>query len=85
MALDRVLPPFFLKKNKRGSSYRIIITFFLLCVSVLLITQRDVRLLTGVYTISFLSVMALFAIENILLKLKRKQSGDVPQWTCSLL
>ncbi len=73
MALDRVLPPFFLKKNKRGSSYRIIITFFLLCVSVLLITQGDVRLLAGVYTISFLSVMALFAIGNILLKLKRKQ------------
>lgn len=71
MTLDRILPPFFLKKNKRGSSYRIVILFLLLSVSVLLITNGDVRLLAGVYTISFLSVMALFGIGNILLKIKR--------------
>ena len=73
MALDRVIPAFFLKKNKKGSSYRIIIMFFLLSVSVLLITQGNVKLLAGVYTISFLSVMALFGIGNILLKVKRKE------------
>jgi amino acid transporter len=72
MTLDRVMPPFFLKKNKRNSSYRIIILFLLLSISVLLITQGRVQLLAGVYTISFLSVMALFAIGNILLKVKRK-------------
>jgi len=72
MALDRVLPPFFLKKNKKGSSYRIIIIFFLLTVSVLLITKGNVKLLAGVYTISFLSVMILFGIGNVLLKVKRK-------------
>ena len=72
MALDRVLPPFFLKKNKKGSSYRIILFFFALSVSVLLITNGNVKLLAGVYTISFLSVMALFGIGNILLKVKRK-------------
>lgn len=71
MTLDRILPPFFLKKNNRGSSYRIVILFLLLSISVLLITNGDVRLLAGVYTISFLSVMALFAIGNILLKIKR--------------
>jgi amino acid transporter len=71
MALDRVLPQYFLKKNKRGSSYRIIIIFLLLTISVLFITKGDVRLLAGVYTISFLSVMALFGIGNILLKVKR--------------
>ena len=71
MTLDRILPPFFLKKNKRGSSYRIVIMFLLLCISVLLFTNGDVRLLAGVYTISFLSVMALFGIGNILLKIKR--------------
>ncbi len=71
MALDRIMPPFFLKKNKKGSSYRIIIMFFLLSVSVLLITNGNVKLLAGVYTISFLSVMALFGIGNILLKVKR--------------
>jgi len=71
MTLDRILPQFFLKKNKRGSSYRIIIMFFLLATSVLILTGGNVKLLAGVYTISFLSVMALFAIGNILLKVRR--------------
>lgn len=71
MTLDRILPNFFLKKNSKGSSYRIIITFLLLCVSVLLITRGNVKLLAGVYTISFLSVMTLFGIGNVLLKVKR--------------
>ena len=71
MALDRILPQFFLKKNKRGSSYRIILVFLILTISVLLITKGDVKLLAGVYTISFLSVMALFGIGNVLLKVKR--------------
>ena len=71
MTLDRIMPQFFLKKNKKGSSYRIIIMFFILAVSVLLITKGEVTLLAGVYTISFLSVMALFGIGNILLKVKR--------------
>jgi len=73
MTLDRILPQFFLKKNKRGSSYRIIIMFLLLAVSVLLITNGNVKLLAGVYTISFLSVMALFGVGNILLKVKRNK------------
>ncbi|MCO6163382.1 APC family permease [Flavobacterium sp. NRK F7] len=71
MTLDRILPNMLLKKNKRGSSYRIIALFFILSVSVLLITKGNVKLLAGVYTISFLSVMALFGFGNILLKLKR--------------
>lgn len=73
MTLDRILPQFFLKKNKRGSSYRIIIMFLLLSISVLLITNGNVKLLAGVYTISFLSVMILFGIGNILLKVKRSK------------
>ncbi len=72
MTLDRIMPNFFLRKNKRGASYRIIIFFFLLSVSVLLITKGKVTTLAGVYTISFLSVMLLFVIGNILLKVKRK-------------
>ncbi len=73
MTLDRILPGFFLKKNKKGSSYRIILVFFILSVSVLLITKGKVTLLAGVYTISFLSVMALFGIGNILLKVRRNK------------
>jgi amino acid transporter len=71
MTLDRILPPYFLKKNKKGSSYRIIIAFLLLGISILLITKGRVTTLAGVYTISFLSVMALFVIGNIYLKLRR--------------
>ncbi|QCX38085.1 APC family permease [Aureibaculum algae] len=73
LALDRIMPPFFLKKNKKGSSYRIIIVFLILSISVLLFTKGEVQLLAGVYTISFLSVMALFGIGNILLKVKRSE------------
>jgi len=71
MTLDRILPQFFLKENRRGSNYLILITFFLLCMSVLLLTQGELGPLAGVYTISFLSVMAFFALGNFLLKRKR--------------
>ena len=73
MTLDRILPPFFLKKNKRNSSYRIILLFLIISISVLIFTKGKVGVLAGVYTISFLSVMALFAIGNILLKVKRRK------------
>lgn len=160
MTLDRCLPQFLLKTNTRGTTHRIIIAFFMLCLSVLLITQRDfssrtagnvvtsltgiekieeadignesvvaakakevltmvsdldadqisaedkalfenlspkervsllsmtqkelnsrlsttgeqsqIKKLAGIYTISFLSVMALFGFGNVLLKVKRK-------------
>ncbi|MCB0761216.1 MAG: APC family permease [Flavobacteriales bacterium] len=72
MSLDRILPPFLLLKNKRGSAYMIAIAFFLLCVSILLITRGQLDALAGVYTIAFLSVMTLFGIGNILLKIRRK-------------
>ncbi|MBI9067617.1 MAG: APC family permease [Salinivirgaceae bacterium] len=71
MTLDRILPQFFLKKNKNGASFRIIIMFLILSISVLLITKGNVGMLAGVYTISFLSVMFLFGFGNILLKVKR--------------
>jgi amino acid transporter len=71
MSLDRILPQFFLKRNKRGSTYVVAIAFFLLGVSVLIITHGDLATLAGVYTISFLAVMILFGVGNILLKIKR--------------
>ncbi len=71
MALDRCLPQWLLKSNSRGTTHRIIITFFLLSVSVLLITRGELEALAGVYTFSFLAVMALFCVGNILLKVKR--------------
>ncbi len=71
ITLDRILPNFFLKKNSRGVNYRIVSTFFILCVSVFFVTSGNLTALAGVYTFSFLAVMALFGLGNLLLKLKR--------------
>ncbi|MCB0697488.1 MAG: APC family permease, partial [Chitinophagaceae bacterium] len=73
MTLDRVLPQFLLKENRRGSSPRILIVFFLLCLSVLLVTRGEIGPLAGVYTISFLIVMVYFGYGNFLLKIKRSR------------
>ncbi|HJN66464.1 MAG TPA: APC family permease [Pirellulales bacterium] len=72
MSLDRCLPQFLLKTTRRGTTHRIIIAFFLLSVSILLLTEGRLEALAGVYTISFLTVMALFCLGNILLKVKRQ-------------
>jgi len=71
IALDRVLPQFTLKENKQGAAYRIILMFFLLCVSILFVTEGELGALAGVYTISFLCVMTYFGVGNFLLKMKR--------------
>lgn len=71
MTLDRCLPQFLLKTNRRGSTHRIIICFFVLSVSILLITKGELKALAGVYALSFLAVMALFGLGNVLLKVKR--------------
>lgn len=73
MTLDRILPNYFLKKNKRGSYYRIVLSFLILCISVLFATSGHLESLAGVYTFSFLAVMALFGIGNLLLKFKRRK------------
>ncbi|MBO9584592.1 MAG: APC family permease [Flavobacterium sp.] len=73
MTLDRILPNYFLKQNKRGSHYRIVLSFLILCLSVLFATKGHLESLAGVYTFSFLAVMALFGIGNLLLKYKRRK------------
>lgn len=73
ITLDRILPNYFLAKNRKGVNYKIVIGFFLLCVSILLVTQGDLTSLAGVYTFSFLLVMALFGVGNLLLKVKREK------------
>jgi len=73
MALDQCFPHFLLQKNRRGTYHRIVVAFFLLCSSILLVTGGSLLNLAGVYTISFLGVMTLFAFGNILLKIKRKE------------
>ncbi len=71
MTLDRIFPQALLKENSKGSSPRILIVFYLLCFSILFITAGELAPLAGVYTISFLSVMAFFGFGNLLLKIKR--------------
>jgi len=73
IALDRILPNFFLVKNRRGVNYRIVIGFFILCLSILLVTRGNLVNLAGVYTFSFLLVMALFGMGNLMLKIKRNR------------
>ncbi|MEO8963020.1 MAG: APC family permease [Ginsengibacter sp.] len=73
MTLDRIFPQMLLKLNKKGSSPRILIVFYILCLSILFITAGELGPLAGVYTISFLSVMAFFGFGNLLLKIKRSR------------
>jgi amino acid transporter len=72
MSLDRCLPQFLLRENAwRGTNHWILLGFFALCVSILTVTKGRIDTLAGVYTLAFLSVMALFAVGNMLLKSKR--------------
>ncbi len=73
MSMDSILPAFLNKKNSRGSYHRVVFIFFLLCTSILLLTWGNLLSLAGVYTISFLSVMTLFAIGNLILRFSRPE------------
>lgn len=87
MTLDRILPQALLKENKGGESPRIFIVFFVLCLSVLFITEGQLGPLAGVYTISFLMVMVYFGVGNFLLKIKRSKLPRpvyAPVWTVAL-
>ncbi len=83
MSLDQCLPAFLLRENRRRlTNHWIIVGFFLVCCSILAMTKGEVTTLAGVYTLSFLSVMALFAVGNMLLKVKRSQlpRAEVASW-----
>ncbi|KNC87542.1 hypothetical protein SARC_00366 [Sphaeroforma arctica JP610] len=78
MALDRCLPNFFLKENKlRGTNHNIIIMFFFTCTSLYFVMDCNKVVLSGIYTLSFLSVMFLFGMGNLLLKWKRHKINRV--------
>lgn len=73
MTADGCLPGFFNKVNNKGSSPRIIVSFFILCSSILLLTRGNLLSLAGVYTIAFLGVMSLFAFGNLILRETRTE------------
>ncbi len=77
MSLDQCLPQFLLRENRwRQTNHWIIVGFFVVCCSIHSATEGDVGTLAGVYTLSFLAVMALFALGNMLLKVER---GRLPR------
>ncbi len=83
MAADACLPDFLTGQNSKGSYWKIILGFFVLCTSILLVTKGNILSLAGVYTIAFLSVMSLFAFGNLLLRgnrseLKRTYKAPIP-------
>lgn len=85
MTLDHCLPSTILLpklRNRNSNASRIIVAFSILCLSILFITGGNLLSLAGVYTISFLGVMTLFAIGNLVLRvnrpdLKRTYQGPV--------
>ena len=91
MSMDLCLPQFLLRRNRwRGTTHWIIVSFFLLCCSILLITSGKIEMLAGVYSLSFLAVMGLFAVGNLLLKqkhpdLKRSTRASIPTIVVALV
>lgn len=90
MALDQALPKFLATTNKNGAHPRIIFIFLTLCTSILLLTKGNLLSLAGVYTISFLGVMTLFAISNLILrhtrpKLKRTYRAPLLVVICAAI
>jgi amino acid transporter len=74
MALDQCLPQFLLAENRwRETNHWIILGFAAVCASILFVTQGNLADLGGVYTLAFLSVMALYAVGNMLLKVRRSR------------
>ncbi|KAG7380260.1 hypothetical protein PHYBOEH_011530 [Phytophthora boehmeriae] len=86
LAFDRVLPAFLTHTNKwRGTNHNIILLFFGLQASLVVLLNADSTALAGVFTFAFLSVMALFAFGCILLKIKREdipRDVHAPWWSC---
>src|SRR5258708_35210528 len=93
MTLDHCLPSSILLpklKNRNANVRRIIVAFTALCLSILFLTQGNLLSLAGVYTISFLGVMTLFAIGNMVLRvtrpdLKRSYQGPLTYVICAAL
>lgn len=86
LAFDRVLPAFLMTQNRwRQTNHSIILSYFVLASSLVLLLNADTSILSGVYSYAFLGLMALFAFGCMVLKAKRSEiPRDVyaPWWTC---
>jgi len=88
LSSDRILPAFLMKENSwRGTNHYIIVGYFLVSTSLVLILAGDVETLSGVYTYAFLGLMTLFGSGCMLLKFKRadiRRNVIAPWWSCIL-
>ena len=72
LANDRVMPAFLARENNwRHTNHYIILSFFIIASSMVLLLNGNNVILSGVYTYAFLSLMGLFAFGCMMLKLKR--------------
>jgi hypothetical protein len=72
LAGDRCLPNVLLATNRlRGTNHWIILVFWAICCSMFVLLRGEVVTLAGVYTIAFLTVMAMFGVGDMLIKYKR--------------
>lgn len=88
LSSDRVLPEFLLRINSwRHTNHFIIVGYFFISSSLVLILRGDTETLSGVYTYAFLGLMTLFGSGCMLLKFKRAdlpRSVIAPWWSCIL-
>ncbi|TYZ63787.1 hypothetical protein PybrP1_004782, partial [[Pythium] brassicae (nom. inval.)] len=87
LALDRVLPKFLLAKNRwRGTHHLIILSYWAVASSLVVILDGDVDALSGVFGFAFMGVLASFAVACILLKAQRDEipRAHTTTWTNAL-
>lgn len=74
MAYDECFPKFLLAVNPWfKTNHVIILGFFLVCSSLYFIVNGNTLVLASVYAVSFLLVMCLFCVGNLILKYKRSR------------
>lgn len=72
LSRDHVLPTLFLHRMKfTNAPYISIIMFTIICLAMFAASDMNLTILSGQYAITFLLVMGLFAISNLLLKFNR--------------
>ncbi|OQR91269.1 hypothetical protein THRCLA_09055 [Thraustotheca clavata] len=85
---DRVVPEFLAYENKwRNTPHWISILFFIVGASLILALNANAAVLGGVFTFAFLSMMFLFGVGCITIKLKREdipRAVKAPWWSCIL-
>ncbi|KAG8857674.1 hypothetical protein FRB96_005692 [Tulasnella sp. 330] len=71
LALDRIIPPLFLKTLPTGSSHYSVAFFLFLAIVLYASSGFALHTISGVFSVSFLVVLLLYAVSNMLLKFNR--------------